>query len=258
MNKLLLKYKKNKAEMTELEKNDLIREYAPLVKFIVNRMICRLPSSVEYDDLYSVGSIGLLDAIEKYDPEKNIKFETYAKYRIKGAIIDELRSKDWLPRGLRDKLKEIDRAYQDLEHDPTVGEVTDEMVSDRVGMSVEDYRDLLANAQPGGMISWEDLGITGEYSQKDVMDFIEDPTAKNPFDEVELQEAKDAIAGAIESLPEKQQLVVALYYYEELTLKEIGAVLEVTEARASQLHSAAILKLKAKLKKLKDEKGGGK
>lgn len=229
-------------------REELILHYAPLVKYVAGRVSSGLPSTVEFGDLVSYGVFGLLDAIEKYDPERGIKFETYAIARIKGAIIDELRADDWVPRSVRFKAREIERAYVALESElrriPT-----DEEVADRLGVTLEEYVNLLGRMSFMSMVALDELWtVGGDRSDKICLaDTVEDMKVKDPSQTFELEEMKDIIANAINRLPERERIVVSLYYYEGLTMREIGEVLLVTESRVCQMHTKAILRLRARL-----------
>ena len=229
-------------------REELILHYAPLVKYVAGRVSSGLPSTVEFGDLMSYGVFGLLDAIEKYDPERGIKFETYAIARIKGAIIDELRADDWVPRSVRFKAREIERAYVALESElrriPT-----DEEVADRLGVTLEEYVNLLGRMSFMSMVALDELWtVGGDRSDKICLaDTVEDMKVKDPSQTFELEEMKDIIANAINRLPERERIVVSLYYYEGLTMREIGEVLLVTESRVCQMHTKAILRLRARL-----------
>lgn len=242
---LWVEYKENgSAESRE----ELILHYAPLVKYVAGRVSSGLPSTVEFGDLVSYGVFGLLDAIEKYDPEREIKFETYALARIKGAIIDELRADDWVPRSVRFKAREIERAYVSLESElrriPT-----DEEVADRLGLTMEEYVSLLGRMSFISLVALDELWtVGGDRTDKICLaDTVEDMKVKDPSQTFELEEMKDIIADAINRLPERERIVVSLYYYEGLTMREIGEVLSVTESRICQMHTKAILRLRARL-----------
>lgn len=229
-------------------REELILHYAPLVKYVAGRVSSGLPSTVEFGDLVSYGVFGLLDAIEKYDLERGIKFETYALARIKGAIIDELRADDWVPRSVRSKAREIERAYVALESElrriPT-----DEEVADQLGLTLEEYANLLGRLSLISLVALDELWtVGGDRSDKICLaDTVEDIKVKDPSQTFELEEMKDIIAGAINRLPERERIVISLYYYEGLTMREIGEVLLVTESRVCQLHTKAILRLRARL-----------
>jgi RNA polymerase sigma factor for flagellar operon FliA len=231
-----------------MDRNRLIVEYAGLIKFIAQKIASRLPSNIELDDLISSGVIGLMDAIEKYDSSRDNKFKTYAEFRIRGAILDELRSQDWVPRSVREKAKILERAYAKIEQEKGRS-ATDEEVIQTLGISVEEYHDLLNEVRSVSLLSYDDLGNLSNSDKRSLHGMGEaNSKVPTPFTEVSGAHIKKIVAEVIEDLPEKQRLVLSLYYYEDLNLKEIGRVLEVTESRVSQLHSQAILKLRARLK----------
>ena len=220
------------------------------MKFIAGRMASGLPSHVEESDLISYGLLGLIGAIERYDPGREIKFETFAVARVKGAIIDELRSLDWVPRSVRARAREVERAHADLES--KLGRApTDEEMADSLEMTVEEFHDALLEIANSSVLALDDLWTfadpEGGGGQISVLDTIQDPNAIDPEAEAQTSELKDRLADAIESLPERERLVIALYYYENLTLREIGEVLGVTESRVSQLHTKAVLGLRSRI-----------
>ena len=228
-------------------RDQLILNYSPLVKYVAGRLASSLPHSVETSDLISYGIFGLIDAIEKFDLTRAIKFETYAIARIKGAIIDELRAMDWVPRSVRSRAREIEAAYIDLENRlrrvPTDGEV-----ADRMGVTTQEYHAILSRLSYTSVVSFEELWSGGERDDaQSAIGAIRDDTADDPVAVFEVSEVKEILAGAIDRLPEREKTVIALYYYEGLTLKEIGQVLGVTESRVSQLHTKAVLRLRARL-----------
>lgn len=225
----------------------LILNYSPLVKYVAGRLASSLPHSVETADLVSYGIFGLIDAIEKYDPGRAIKFETYAIARIKGAIIDELRAMDWVPRSVRARAREIEQAYIELEN--ALKRVpTDAEVAAHIGLSEREYSEVLSKLSYTSVVSFEELWIGGERDERQAGNSgIADERAEDPVAIFESAELKEILASAIERLPEREKTVIALYYYEGLTLKEIGQVLGVTESRVSQLHTKAVLRLRARL-----------
>lgn len=225
----------------------LILNYSPLVKYVAGRVSSTLPQTVETADLISYGLFGLIDAIEKYDTDRGIKFETYAIARIKGAIIDELRSMDWVPRSVRARGKELEAAYVALEtrlrRAPTDAEVAEEM-----GLSIDEYHDILSRLSYTSVVSFEELWSGGDRDERsDGAASIPDHGAEDPVATYEAEEVKHILADVIEHLPERERVVITLYYYEGLTLKEIGKVLGVTESRVSQLHTKAVLRMRTKL-----------
>jgi RNA polymerase sigma factor for flagellar operon FliA len=238
-----------KVDGDERARERLVVAYSPLVKFIAGRMASGLPSHVEESDLVSYGLLGLIGAIERFDLEREIKFETFAVARIKGAIIDELRSLDWVPRSVRSRARDVERAHASLEG--TLGRApTDEEMAVKLEITVDDFRDALLEIANSSVLALDDLWTfadpEGGGGQISVLDTIQDPNALDPEQEANTAELKDRLADAIESLPERERLVIALYYYESLTLREIGEVLGVTESRVSQLHTKAVLALRSR------------
>jgi len=228
-------------------RDQLILNYSPLVKYVAGRLASSLPQTVDTADLISYGIFGLIDAIEKYDLERAIKFETYAIARIKGAIIDELRAMDWVPRSVRSRAREIEQAYIRLENE-LKRVPNDEEVAAEIGVSVSDYHDILTKLSYTSVVSFEELWVGNDRddSQSGVAS-IKDDTAEDPVAIFESLELRDILADAIDRLPDREKTVIALYYYEGLTLKEIGQVLGVTESRVSQLHTKAVLRLRARM-----------
>jgi RNA polymerase sigma factor for flagellar operon FliA len=226
----------------------LILTYAPLVKYVAGRLGSGLPAHVDEGDLVSYGLLGLIGAIERFDPNRDIKFETYAIARIKGSIIDELRSMDWVPRSVRSRAREIERAIADLESKQARAP-TDEEIASKLGITEDEFQDSLLEISRSSIAAldelWSSPGSGGDPVA--LIDTIEDPQAAEPQSAMAHTELREALGDAISRLPEREKLVVTLYYYEELTLREIGEVLGVTESRVSQLHTKAILRLKARL-----------
>jgi len=225
----------------------LILTYAPLVKHVAGRLGSGLPAHVEEGDLVSYGLLGLIGAIERFDPERDIKFETYAIARIKGSIIDELRSMDWVPRSVRARARDIERAIAELE-----GKLNrapnDEEISAKLGISEDEFQESLLEISRSSIAALDELWQSSASGDPvGLIDTIEDPDAPEPQAAMSQTELREALGEAIARLPEREKLVVTLYYYEELTLREIGEVLGVTESRVSQLHTKAILRLKARL-----------
>lgn len=243
---LLKKYKDEPRKLSQLQKNGLIEEYAPLIKFIAQKIAVRLPANIELDDLISAGVIGLMDAIDKYDPTRDNKFKTYAEFRIRGAILDELRSQDWVPRSIRDKAKLLDRTMVQLE--VSLGRTaTDEEVAAALNITIEEFYELVNQVRPVSLVSIDDQQTFSNVDKKSILNILEGSKMANPYNQLNLKSVKDIIAKSIEELPERQRVVLSLYYYEDLNLKEIGQVLRVTESRVSQLHAQAVVRLRAKL-----------
>jgi RNA polymerase sigma factor for flagellar operon FliA len=233
---------------SKIAKDKLLVEYAHLVKYIVNRLAVNLPNSVDRNDLTSSGIMGLIKAVETFEPERGFKFETYAGHKIRGAILDELRALDWVPRSVRQKSRDLQRVFAKLENE--LGRIPyDDEVCEELGITMKEYEDILSEVTPTTIISLEEAMPDRESDSKElrIIDTIEDPGSDNPLKELGFTEVKNILKDAIANLPEKEKLVVALYHYEELTLKEIGVVLNITESRVSQIHSKAILKLRSKL-----------
>jgi RNA polymerase sigma factor FliA len=225
----------------------LILTYAPLVKYVAGRLGSGLPAHVDDEDLVSYGLLGLIGAIERFDPEREIKFETYALGRIKGAIIDELRSLDWVPRSVRSRARSIERAIAELEA-KLARAPTDEEIAAKLDLTEEELDEALLAISRTSIAALDELWtVSGGGDQVALIDTIEDETGPSPTTSLDETELREAMADAISRLPEREKLVVTLYYYEELTLREIGEVLGVTESRVSQLHTKAILRLKARL-----------
>jgi RNA polymerase sigma factor for flagellar operon FliA len=225
----------------------LVEQYAPLVKYVAGKVAVNLPSSVEYDDLVGYGVFGLFDAIEKFDPRKHVKFKTYAVTRIRGAMYDHLREMDWVPRSVRQKAKEIEQAVMLLE--ARLGRPASDLeIAESMSLPEEEFSKLMSKISSTVILSLNDIWNSYQDNEKlCIGDSIESPRSMNPDSKVEKEEIRRVIVQAINELPEKEKKVLVLYYYENLTLREIGQILEVTESRISQLHTKAIIRLKAKL-----------
>lgn len=222
----------------------LIVEYSGLVKYIAGRLSIYFGSNVEYEDMVGYGIFGLIDAIDKFDLSKGVKFETYASLRIRGAIIDSIREMDWIPRSLRQKNKELEKVYFEVESQ--LGHsASDKEIADRLGVTTEELGKMLNEVNLSSILSLE------EFLEQNYEIGVELPNTDRNKDRpeyyIEASELKEILGDAIDKLPEKERLVITLYYYEELTLKEISAIMKVSESRISQLHTKAILRLKGKL-----------
>ncbi|MDG9668344.1 RNA polymerase sigma factor FliA [Hahella sp. HN01] len=227
---------------TRAERADtLVRQYAPLVKRIAHHLIARLPASVQVDDLIQAGMIGLLEAAQKYDASKGAKFETYAGIRIRGAMVDEIRKGDWVPRSVHRNARNIADAIHTIEA-RTGRDASDAEVAAELGIPLEQYHASLRDASSGKLFSLEELGVHGEGGSDD-----ETLTTDNPLSDIEQNAFLEKLSAAIDGLPEREKLVLSLYYDEELNLKEIGQVLSVSESRVSQIHSQATLRLRSRL-----------
>ena len=253
MEALLREAKEKSATIPPSLREQIVPEHQPLIRYIVNRIAVRLPSHIDLDDLHNTGVIGLMDAIEKYDPGKNCKFKTYAEFRIKGAILDQLRSLDWVPRSVRQKSRRLERAYGEVEQ--RLGRVaSDDEVADSLGLQIEKFHELLNQVRGISLVNLEEIrGINSDGDRAGTFaDIVEDVNSENPFASVKLTEMKHVIADTIGTLPEKERLVISLYYYEDLNMKEIGGILGITESRVCQIHTKSVLRLRAKLKGLLD------
>jgi len=228
-------------------KDQLVLQYLPYVKNIVQRIHSQLPIGVEEDDLTNVGVIGLIDAIDRYDPTRGVKFTTYAAFRIRGAVMGELRSRDVVSRTNRSKIRQLQNTYADLEF--KMGrDVQDSEVADAMGIELDEFYQIRKMASLT-FVSFEDMGLFSQEDKNDVIDFMSGSGNEDPFQMTGMKEMRNATGDAIEQLPEKEKIVISLYYWDELTMKEIGKVLELTESRVSQLHSQAIVHLQKAMRK---------
>ncbi len=227
-------------------REQLILEYADLIKYVAGRLSIYFGSNVEYDDLIGYGVFGLIDAIEKFDPSKKIKFETYGSLRIRGAIIDSIREQDWAPRSLRKKSKDLEKAWSELEN--KLGHAaSDQQVADQMGISVDELNKLVQEMNMSQMVSLDDYLEQNHEAGLELSD--SSSTEILPERRMEIVEVRDILSEAIERLPEKEKTVISLYYHEELTLKEISAIMKVSESRISQLHTKAILRMRGRLER---------
>lgn len=237
-----------KEEGSTEARDRLILHYSPLVKYVAGRVAVGLPANIEQADLISYGIFGLIDAIEKYDPERGIKFETYAISRIRGSIIDELRAIDWVPRSVRFKAREVEKAYTNLENKlkrpPSDAEIAEEM-----DVTLDELNHIYTQLSTVSLVALDELmSVEGERGDKlSLVETLEDTKTAGPVESVETEELKAILGNAINRLPEREKIVVTLYYYEGLTLAEIGQVLGVTESRVCQMHTKAVLGLRGKI-----------
>ena len=244
-------WRRYKDEGDDGARERLVVAYSPLVKFVAGRLGAGLPSHVDDADLISYGLMGLIGAIERFEPERGIKFETFAMTRIRGAIIDELRSLDWVPRSVRSRAREIETTQSKLEHELQRAPTEAELAA-KLGLSEEELQTSLLEIANSSVYALDELWTISDSSgdQVSLLDTISDPRADDPQESLASSEIKDRLTEAVASLPEREQLVVALYYYENLTLREIGEVLGVTESRVSQLHTKAVMRLKSALQEV--------
>lgn len=229
----------------------LIAQYAPLVRRQALQMLARLPASVELDDLMQAGMMGLLDAVRRYQQMADAQFETYAITRIRGSMLDELRSQDWLPRSVRSKSRQIENAVSQLRQ-RLMAEPTDQDIADELALSLDDYYNLLEDAAGVQIVSYEDLNFRSEDKGGDALDFLQSEAESNdnPLDLLMSGELRQALIQAIEVLPEREKLLFALQFQEDLNQKEIAAVMDITEGRVSQLRSQAVARIRSYLKNL--------
>lgn len=234
-----------KLNLTRQEREELIRDFLPIIKYMALRLAVRVSSGLNVEDLISAGTVGLLDAISKFDPSREIKFRTYAEFRIRGAMLDEIRAMDWVPRSMRERIGKIQNAANTLTkrkgRPPTEEELAREL-----DMDPEDVDETLMQAKGAVMLSLEDLGVNEDETHP-ILDALADREQPDPLESLLSEDTRKLLAQAIDQLPERQRLVLTLYYFEELTMKEIGALLNVTESRICQLHAQAMVRLRAAL-----------
>lgn len=231
-------------------RQELVLQYAPFIRHVAHRLELRLPPSIDINDIIHAGIIGLIDAIEKFDTAKGVKFSTYAEFRIKGSILDSLRHMDWVPRSIRKLSSTIENVYAGLEK-KLVRPATDEEVAEAMGIKIEELHDIFSQLCGIPLLSLDVLS-PGFDSDITLLDCIADSETKTPLSQTGVQEIRDMVADAIENLPEKEKIVISLYYFDELTMKQISAALDLTESRISQLHTKAVLRLRSRLKDVFD------
>src|SRR5918996_5766511 len=230
------------------ERDQLIIRYAPWVKFIALRMAAKLPAHIQAEDLISAGIIGLIDALDKFNPTREVQFKTYAQIRIQGAMKDELRALDWASRSMRQKVKRLEHTYATLEQE--LGRPpSSEEVAHSLGIEMDAFEEMLDDVKGNSLVSLEELGQGPASEDKiNLLEALLSREDQDPLEMLNLQDLKKALTQAIAELPEKERLVLSLYYFEELTMKEVGKVLNLTESRISQLHTQTVLRLRGKLK----------
>ena len=239
--------------LTPEKREELIVKYSPLVNYVANRLAGRLPPHILPEDLIGPGVIGLIDAIEKFDPSKKIKFKTYAEFRIRGAMLDELRHLDWVPRSVRKKATELEQVIERLEKRlERVPE--DEEIAQEMGISLDEYYKLLDKTRG---ITFLDIDAIRrrmpDATDEDLFDLIADDGQSDPFERLNMLEIKEIVVDCIKKLPEKEKLVVSLYYFEDLTMKEIGEIMGYTESRISQMHTKAVMTIRTRLAEVFDK-----
>ena len=232
---------------TPVDRNAVVEQYAYLIKKVAYKIVARLPANVEMDDLMSAGVIGLIDAAEKFDPSKSRNFKSYAEIRIRGAMIDELRSLDWVPRSVRQKGANIEAVAHELAG-RLCRPATEIEIATEMGLPIDAYHSLVDRARAVSVVSYEDLGTNGD-DKRDFLACVPDPNAADPEACSQKTDQRQFIMRAIQKLPKRQRVVLLLYYFEDLNLKEIGSILGVTESRISQIHSAAVKQLRVNLSK---------
>ena len=235
-------------EPTAERRERLILRYAPVVKFVAGRMAVGMPNHVDRADLTSYGMFGLLDALEKFDVDAGVKFETYASRRIRGAIVDELRSMDWVPRSVRRKAREIERAIAQLQtelHRPP----SEEEIAERLEISVEQLADDLTQVSMTSIAALDGALTSVDGDSISIIDTVVDDTFDTPHEAIDEHVMRDLLSGAVDRLSERERTVIALYYFEGMTLRQVGEIIGVTESRVCQIHSKAILGLRSRLER---------
>ena len=247
MNCLLRAYDQETNRAALANRDELIVSHLPMVKYLVGRIASQLPPHLDREDLMSAAIVGLITAAERFDPNRGVQFKTFVEQRIRGTIMDELRSQDWLTRSVREKFKRLEREFSILEQ--KLGRnPTSEEVAAAMQMDMDEYFKLLEEVHFLSVVSLDDSWEDEDGGSFGLLDVLEDNKSENPQEQMMAREMVGIMADAIEALPEKERIVVTLYYYEEMNLKEIGAVLSLTESRICQLHSQAILRLRSKMK----------
>jgi len=247
MNSLVKGYMEESQRGALSARDELIVSHLPLVKYLVKRIAVNLPSYLDEDDLISVAVIGLITSAERFEPARGVRFKTFAEQRIKGTIYDELRSQDWFSRSVREKYKRLERTMMSLSHKLGRDPVSEEIAA-ALELGLEEYYHMLAEVHSFAFMSLDESWQDDEGNSVSLLDLIEDTSSGNAQNQLIKRQMVDSLGNAIDTLPEKEKLVITLYYYEELNLKEIGEIIGLTESRVSQLHSQAILRLRSRLK----------
>ncbi len=244
---LITEYRQRVKPVNTLTREELILKHLPLVHYIVERMLVYLPPTLDKEDLIEAGIMGLIEAVDKFDPTKNTNFATYAKFRIRGAILDQLRGLDWMPKALRQKARQLEKVYLELEQ--KLGQPpSDEIVADTLGISLEEYYQLLHQLKGIGIVYLDDLIDTSGDNKLSLLDRIIYSDDEAVIESVFSKELLSILAQAIEELPEREKLVISLYYFDEFTIREIGEILGLAKSTVSELHTKALLRLRAKLR----------
>jgi RNA polymerase sigma factor for flagellar operon FliA len=248
MNNLATQRSRQIGSASDSHRELIIKEFAHIVKAMAHRLAYRLPAYMDAEDLVSVGIIGLMDAMDKYDPSREAKFKTYAEFRIRGAMLDEIRSMDWIPRSVHERVSLLQRTHIKLMN--RLGRPpADEEVAAEMKLSLEELDDFLVRSRGAVLVSLEDINLQEPDGPK-ILDMLADRQHPDPLAIILNDRERERVADAIQQLPEKERLVLTLYYYEELTMKEIGKILKVTESRVCQIHTKAVLCLKGRLEVL--------
>ncbi len=239
-------------KITKEELERMVLDNLDLVKIIATKISSKLPSGIELDDLIHTGIIGLIESIHRFEPSKGVKFSTFASLRIRGAILDELRNLDWATRTLRKRIKDVEKVYSDMEHE--LGRPPEiEEVAKKLNMSLDDFNRLLEESKGVGIGVFRYIEDDNRISENKLLRYYDDPKASSPIFYVEKEELRKKLTEFIEQLPEREKLVLSLYYVDDLNLKEIAKVLNLTESRISQIRSSALLRLRSKLKKMAED-----
>ncbi|MFQ3573140.1 MAG: FliA/WhiG family RNA polymerase sigma factor [Thermodesulfovibrionales bacterium] len=240
------KKKKTHVINTDINRDEIVKQFLPRVKYYANRYNIGLPPELSYEDLVSAGIVGLLEAAERFDPNKNVTMSTFVDFRIRGAIIDQIRAMQWASKDARKRLEEVRNAYHALEKELN-RTATDEEVIERLNISFDELYETLSIANKMSLLSLDDIGLVQNGKSVELFDIIPDKSSKDILEDLNLKEIQRALGRFIDELPDSEKLVITLYYYEELTMKEIGKVLNLSESRICQLHAKALITLKNRL-----------